>query len=167
MPRFTKGFQLPHGHSTPKSSSVLHRNLHLNIGPPWMMTNKKHVCLSSVDVAASSSASPQPGPGRAGMQAVVLAGVWRWASSWEVPVLQQLQWENCMEAVVQSAAWLFRCSLLCFPGLTQFQGYNTKIDGLSISKEIMLLIVPSFCLLSAGEEGGKRKKHLQNTLLLL
>lgn len=161
MPRFTKGFQLPHGYSRPKSSSVLYRHLHLNFGPPWMMTNK------------SSSMSGYPlwmwqlpalfpssqGLAGLGMQAVVSAGIWGWCSGWEVTVIQELQRENCVEAVVQRSAWHFRWFPFCFPGLTLFQGYSTKIDGLSISKEILLLIVSSFCLLSPWRGGRKEAKR--------
>lgn len=74
-----------------------------------------------------------------------------------------------MEAEVQRGILDFRCSLLGFPRLTHFQGYNTKIDGLSINK-LLFLIVSLLCLMAIRREGGKEaegKKYVHFALAVI
>lgn len=159
MPTFTKGFQLPHGHSTPKSSSVLHRNLHLNFVPPWMMTNKSGSMSVYPPWMLQLPALLPSSQGLAGlgMQAVVSAGIWCWFSRWEVTVLQQLQRENCMEAVAPKRCLTLQMPPVLFSRADTFLGLQYQHQWF-IQKQRNTASDSFFILFIDSQEGRKEVK---------
>lgn len=70
-------------------------------------------------------------------------------------LFQQLQGQSIVEDAVQRCVLDLRCLPLGFPELIHFQGYNTKMDGLSINNKILFLTVSSLCLMTIKRGTGK------------
>lgn len=91
-----------------------------------------------------------------GTWAMVLAVIWCWCSSWEVTLLQQLQWESSVESVIQRPVLDLRCFTCGFPERRHSQGYNNIMDSFSVNNKILILIISSWYLMTIGGRGAER-----------